>query len=158
MFSSINVQASTTNATPIEFSYTRENINRDPAITPQAVKQYNYNVSNTIPIDAETFDFLVKSGQSAIVYVGFAECPHCEKFVPTLHRFINKTATPIYYLNMDSLGQLNADFISEMQRFQINKTPTVFFLNHGKIIQRYVGDNISEGQLAYLSFLEWNCW
>lgn len=59
---------------------------------------------------------------------------------------------------MDSLGQLNADFISEMQRFQINETPTVFFLNHGKIIQRYVGDNISEGQLAYLSFLEWNCW
>lgn len=158
MFSSINVQASTTNATPIEFSYTRENINRDPAITPQVVEQYNYNVSNTIPIDAETFDFLVKSGQSAIVYVGFAECPHCEKFVPTLHHFINNTATPIYYLNMDSLGQLNADFINEMQRFQINETPTVFFLNHGKIIQRYVGDNISEGQLAYLSFLEWNCW
>lgn len=85
------------------------------------------------------------------MYVGFAECPHCEKFVPILHKFIEDTGVPVYYLNLDNLGQINSDFISDMQRFKINSTPTVFLLKHGKIIHHYVGDNITENELITLT-------
>lgn len=98
----------------------------EETITQQQIDQYNKNVSNTIPIDGVTVDAFVKSGKTAVIYVGFAECPHCEKFAPVLNKFINDTGVPVYYLNMDNLGQINSDFIGDMQNFQINATPTVF--------------------------------
>lgn len=120
-------------------------------VTQQQIDQYNKNVSNTIPIDGVTVDAFVKSGKTAVIYVGFAECPHCEKFAPVLNKFINDTGVPVYYLNMDNLGQINSDFIGDMQNFQINATPTVFLLKHGKVIHKYVGDNITEQRLLTLT-------
>lgn len=123
----------------------------EETITQQQIDQYNKNVSNTIPIDGVTVDAFVKSGKTAVIYVGFAECPHCENFAPILNKFINDTGVPVYYLNMDNLGQINSDFIGDMQKFQINATPTVFLLKHGKVIHKYVGDNITEQRLLTLT-------
>lgn len=117
--------------------------------------QYDYNVSNTIPINATTFDYFVKSGQTAIVYVGYAECPSCQQFAPTLHRFINQTGTPVFYLNLDNLGYESQDFINEMKQFQVNETPTVLLLKHGHVVQKYVGSTITNQQLRTLAWLAW---
>lgn len=144
---------STAKADPININKENEAINKqsEPDITAQQINQYNQNVSNTIQINEVTFDSYVHSGKTAVVYVGFAECPHYEKFVSILHKFIEDTGVPVYYLNLDNLGQINSDFINDMQRFKINSTPTVFLLKHGKIIHHYVGDNITENELITLT-------
>lgn len=144
---------STVKADPININKENEAINKqsEPDITAQQINQYNQNVSNTIQINGVTFDSYVHSGKTAVVYVGFAECPHCEKFIPILHKFIEDTEVPVYYLNLDNLGQINSDFINDMQRFKTNSTPTVFLLKHGKIIHHYVGDNITENELMTLT-------
>lgn len=146
-------KADSVSNTPTNF-YSEKNINvkqTTSLITQQQIDQYNQNISNTIQIDGVTFDSFVNSGKTAVVYVGFAECPHCEKFAPILYKFIMDTGVPVYYLNLDNLGNINSNFIEEMQRFEINSTPTVFLLKHGKIIHRYVGDNITENELMTLT-------
>lgn len=79
---------STAKADPININKENEAINKqsEPDITAQQINQYNQNVSNTIQINGVTFDSYVHSGKTAVVYVGFAECPHCEKFVSILHK------------------------------------------------------------------------
>ena len=93
---------STAKADPININKENEAINKqsEPDITAQQINQYNQNVSNTIQINGVTIDSYVHSGKTAVVYVGFAECPHCEKFVSILHKFIEDTGVPVYYLNL----------------------------------------------------------
>lgn len=146
-------KADSVSNTPINF-YSEKKINvgqTTSSIVQQQIDQYNQNISNTIQIDGVTFDSFVNSGKTAVVYVWFAECYHCEKFAPVLHKFIVDTGIPVYYLNLDNLGNINSNFIGEMQRFEINSTPTVFLLKHGKIIHHYVGDNITEDELMTLT-------
>lgn len=150
------VNADTTTSTPIQQSgaMLQSNDNENS----QDINQYNQDVSNTIPITARTFDYFVKTGHTAIVYIGSPECPHCQKFVPTLHNFINDTGTPVFYLDMSNPGAISQNFLNDMQRFQIDSAPTVLLLHRGRIIKKYVGDTITECQLMSLAWLQWHCW
>lgn len=124
----------------------------------QKINKYNQDVSNTIPINSDTLNYFIKSGKRVIIYFGYSECPHCQKFVPVLHKFIDDTGTPVFYLNVKNPSNVSTNFSNELKELQVTGTPTVLLLGNGKTIYKYVGDGITENQLMTLLWMKWNCY
>ncbi|MFD2117877.1 thiol reductase thioredoxin [Paenibacillus yanchengensis] len=60
---------------------------------------YEKDVVGFDKIDSEKAQQLVKGDSEAVIYIGKAVCPYCQKFVKKLKKVSEETNTPIYYVN-----------------------------------------------------------
>lgn len=60
---------------------------------------YEENVAVFERIDSAKAQELVKGKDEAVIYIGKAACPFCQKFVRKLNKVAEETATHIYYVN-----------------------------------------------------------
>lgn len=99
----------------------------------------------------------LKSG-TGIVFLGFKECPWCQKFLPILDRAADAEAVPIHYLDIRKESQENASgyreiitFLSPYLRKDDNgqpriSTPDVSIVKNGSIIWRLEMDATTEAE------------
>ncbi|MHA0856745.1 thioredoxin domain-containing protein [Paenibacillus sp. CMAA1364] len=60
---------------------------------------YEENVAGFDRIDSIKAEELITGEVEAVIYIGKAVCPYCQKFVKTLKRVAEETDTHIYYVN-----------------------------------------------------------
>jgi predicted bacteriocin transport accessory protein len=63
------------------------------------IETYEENVAAFEKIDSAKAQELVKGEGEAVIYMGKAVCPYCQKFVQKLNKIVEETDTHIYYVN-----------------------------------------------------------
>ena len=63
------------------------------------IATYEENVASFDKIDSAKAQELVKGEGEAVIYIGKAVCPFCQKFVGKLNKVAEETDTCIYYVN-----------------------------------------------------------
>jgi len=63
------------------------------------VATYKENVASFDKIDSVKAQELVKGEGEAVIYIGKAVCPYCQKFIKKLKKVAEETDTHIYYVD-----------------------------------------------------------
>src|SRR6478672_4230852 len=63
------------------------------------IANYEDNVAIFDKIDSEKAQELVKGEGEAVIYIGKAVCPYCQKLIKKLKKVAEETDTHIYYVN-----------------------------------------------------------
>ncbi|RHW31391.1 thiol reductase thioredoxin [Lysinibacillus yapensis] len=77
---------------------------------------YEETVASFEKIDSAKAQELVKGEGEAVIYIGKAVCPYCQKFVPKLKKVADETETHIYYVNsveesdLEGIGALREEY------------------------------------------------
>ncbi len=87
---------------------------------------YKENVAGFEKIDSAKAHELVKGEGEAVIYVGRATCPYCQKFVGKLRTAAEDTDTQIYYVNSEDVIDMEGvmDFRDE---YGISTVPGLLF-------------------------------
>lgn len=68
---------------------------------------YKENVADFEKIDSAKAQELVKGEGEAVIYIGRATCPYCQKFVGTLRNAAEETNARIYYVNSEDATDMD---------------------------------------------------
>ncbi|WNS76800.1 thiol reductase thioredoxin [Bacillus sp. DTU_2020_1000418_1_SI_GHA_SEK_038] len=63
------------------------------------IATYEENAASFNKIDAAKAHELVKGEGEAVIYIGKAVCPYCQKFIKKLKKVAEETDTHVYYVN-----------------------------------------------------------
>lgn len=63
------------------------------------IDTYEENVAGFDKIDSAKAQELIKGDAEAVIYIGKAVCPYCQKFVKKLKKVAEETNTHIYHIN-----------------------------------------------------------
>lgn len=92
------------------------------------IETYAENVSAFEKIDSAKAQELIKGKSEAIIYIGKALCPFCQKFVKKLNKVAKETNTHIYYVN--SVEQSDMEGITAFRNeYNIPTVPGFIYTN-----------------------------
>lgn len=76
------------------------------------MQQFQEDIKDLLPIQAEQAQALIDQGQTATFFVGRATCPYCRRFATKLAKVVAETKAKVYFINSEEAGQANqlADF------------------------------------------------
>lgn len=109
------------------------------------IETYEDNVAVFEKIDSAKAQELVKGETEAVIYVGKAVCPFCQKFVKKLNKVAAETDTQIYYVN--SVEEADMEGITAF-RIKYN-IPTVpgFIYTSGETVNVRCDSSMSEEEI-----------
>lgn len=89
---------------------------------------YEGIVTSFEKIDSAKAEELVKGEGEAVIYIGKAVCPYCQKFVPKLKKVAQDTDTIIYYVN--SVEESDIEGITAFRNeYDIPTVPGLIYTN-----------------------------
>ena len=89
---------------------------------------YEENVEGFDKIDSAKGQDLVKGETEAVIYIGKAVCPYCQKFIKKLKKVAEETDTHIYYVN--SVEESDMEGITAFRNeYDIPTVPGFIFSN-----------------------------
>ncbi|RID87452.1 thiol reductase thioredoxin [Peribacillus asahii] len=92
------------------------------------IATYEENVASFDKIDSEKAQKLVKGEGEAVIYIGKAVCPYCQKFIKKLKKVAEETDTHIYYVN--SVEKSDMEGITAFRNeYDIPTVPGFIFTN-----------------------------
>lgn len=109
------------------------------------ITAYEENVASFDKIDAAKAQELVKGEGEAVIYIGKAVCPYCQKFVEKLEKVAEETDTHIYYVN--SVEQSDMEGITAFRnKYDIPTVPGFIFTN-GNTVNVKCDSSMSEEEI-----------
>lgn len=93
---------------------------------------------------------------TGIIFLGFHQCPWCQKMAPLLNQAAEQDGANVYYLDILKLSSENPDVYQQVMAHVLPyldrdkngqprlTTPDVSFVKNGKIIWRYKMDSVGE--------------
>jgi len=92
------------------------------------ITTYEENVASFDKIDSAKAQELIKGGGEAVIYIGKAICPYCQKFIKKLKKVAEETDTHIYYVN--SVEKSDMEGITAFRNeYDIPTVPGFIFTN-----------------------------
>ncbi|MGK9184729.1 thiol reductase thioredoxin [Priestia filamentosa] len=92
------------------------------------IATYEENVVSFDKIDSAKAEELVKGEGEAVIYIGKAVCPYCQKFIYKLKKVAEETNTHIYYVN--SVEESNMEeIIAFRNKYDIPTVPGFIYTN-----------------------------
>lgn len=96
------------------------------------VANYDELVAAFEKIDAAQAQQLVQGEDEAIIYIGKAVCPYCQRFVPKLKKVAEETGAHIYHVN--SVEKSDMDGITAFrQEYDIPTVPGFIYSKGGSV-------------------------
>lgn len=92
------------------------------------ITTYEENVASFDKIDSAKAQELVKGEGEAVIYIGKAVCPYCQKFVKKLKKVAEETDTHIYYVNSVEESDMK-DITAFRNEYNIPTVPGIIFTN-----------------------------
>jgi predicted bacteriocin transport accessory protein len=92
------------------------------------ITTYEENVASFDKIDSAKAQELVKGEGEAVIYIGKAVCPYCQKFVEKLKKVAEETDTHIYYVNSVEESDME-DITAFRNEYDIPTVPGIIFTN-----------------------------
>lgn len=89
---------------------------------------YEENVASFEKINSEKAQELVKGEDEAVIYIGKAVCPYCQKFIKKLKKVAEETNTHIYYVNSVEATDMEG-ITSFRNEYDIPTVPGFIFTN-----------------------------
>lgn len=88
---------------------------------------------------------LIKGEQEAVIYIGKAVCPYCQKFVPKLKKVAEETGTHIYHIN--SVEESDLDGITAFRNEYNIPTVPGFIYTNGDTVNVRCDSSMSEEEI-----------
>jgi len=96
-------------------------------------------------IDSAKAQELVKGDGEAVIYIGKAVCPYCQKFVPKLKKVAEETNTHIYHVN--SVEESDIEGITAFRKeYDIPTVPGLIYSN-GSTVNVRCDSSMSEEEI-----------
>lgn len=109
------------------------------------ITTYEENVASFEKIDSARAQELIKGDGEAVIYIGKAECPYCQKFVKKLKKVAEETDTHIYYVN--SVDESDMEGITALRNeYDIPTVPGFIFIN-GNTVNVKCDSSMPEGEI-----------
>lgn len=106
---------------------------------------YEENIADFEKIDSAKAQQLVKSEDEAVIYIGKAVCPYCQKFVPKLNKVAEETDTHVYYVN--SVEEADMEGITAFRNeYNIPTVPGLIYTN-GKTVNVKCDSSMPEEEI-----------
>lgn len=92
---------------------------------------------------------------SGIIFLGFKECPWCQKMAPMINQAAEEGGANIYYLDIRQLSETDPDTYQELMSILVHhlpededgqprvSTPDISFVRNGEIVGRYTTDTVA---------------
>ena len=80
-------------------------------------------------IDYNEYTKLIEEKQDFILYVGSANCSHCQEFTPTLKQFIKDYNVDIKYIDISKLDDKQYSVLKN--KTKVSGTPTIVIFKEG---------------------------
>lgn len=94
-------------------------------------------VDSTQQVSYSELETMLSQNESFVLLVSLETCESCQDFKPILQQFIIDTSVVVYQI------EANNDFHTDNDLFPYTFTPTLFFVDNGKVIKKI--DPISDG-------------
>jgi len=118
------------------------------------------NVPESNRFSIETADQIMDRFDSGtgIIFLGFKECPWCQKMAPILNEAAEAGGANIYYIDIRKLNQETPDEYQALISYLVPylpkdangsvriSTPDISFVRNGEIIWRYEMDAVSDAE------------
>ena len=82
-------------------------------------------------IDYKTYTKMIEEKEDFILYIGSANCSHCQEFGPTIKKVIRKYQLDIKYIDISKLKVKQYDILKNKTKLQ--GTPTIVFIHKGVV-------------------------
>lgn len=106
---------------------------------------YEEHVAEFEKIDSAKAQQLVKGGGEAIIYIGKAVCPYCQRFVPKLKKVAEETGVRVYHVNSVEESDLNG-ITAFRQEYDIPTVPGFIYTN-GDTVDIKCDSSMSEEEI-----------
>lgn len=121
------------------FVFSNKNISANENQNIKEQSQYQRNIKGLHKISFNNFMKKYNSKKRFTTFIGFKECPYCQKFSYKLKKFNKKNI--IYYLNFDDLKNNYMHLIKIKNIFKIKYVPTMETFSNKKIVSSISGSN-----------------
>src|SRR5690606_25570116 len=109
------------------------------------IAQYEENVSGFEKINSEKAQELINGESEAVIYIGKAVCPFCQRFVKKLKKVAEETNTHIYLV--DSSEESDMEGITAFRsRYDIPTVPGFIYTN-GTTVNVKCDSSMSEEEI-----------
>lgn len=107
----------------------------------------NKKTKSYIEIDYTKYQHKLENKEEFALYIGSADCIHCQELKPTLEKIITKYDLEMYYIDLSKLDRTQYNDIWNTSN--LTGTPTIVFVSEGniKLFPRIVGA-VSENVLV----------
>jgi len=82
-------------------------------------------------INYDEYSSLIDEKSDFVLYIGSANCSHCQSFKPTLERIIQNYQLDVKYIDISTLTNKEYEVLKNKTKLQ--GTPTVVFVNDGVV-------------------------
>src|SRR5690606_23187364 len=93
---------------------------------------YAEHISSFEKIDAARAEQLINSQDEAVIYIGKAVCPYCQKFVKKLGKVATESSTHIYYVNSVEEDDMEA-ITAFRDKYNVPTVPGFIYTNGEKV-------------------------
>ncbi|EJQ55059.1 thioredoxin [Bacillus mycoides] len=87
-------------------------------------------------IDLKEYENHVNSNDDVYIYVYKTSCPSCQQLKPVINKLIKEENLKLKALNIEEEKNYNESFLD---KYKLNKTPTILHYKEGKEIKRLEG-------------------
>lgn len=109
------------------------------------INTYEKDVTGFDEIDSEKAYALVKGEVEAVIYIGKAVCPFCQKFIKKLKKVAEETDTHIYYVN--SAEESDMEGITAFRNEYDIPTVPGFIFTDGETVSVKSDSSMSEDEI-----------
>jgi predicted bacteriocin transport accessory protein len=106
---------------------------------------YEENVASFDKISSAKAQELVKGEGEAVIYIGKAVCPYCQKFIQKLKKVAEETDTHIYYVNSVEESDME-DITAFRNEYDIPTVPGFIYTN-GDIVNVKCDSSMPEEEI-----------
>lgn len=109
------------------------------------IATYEENVAVFEKIDSAKAQELVKGEHEAVIYVGKAVCPFCQKFVKKLNKVAEETGAHIFYVNSVEISDMEG-ITAFRNKYNIPTVPGIIYTN-GQTVNVKCDSSMSEEEI-----------
>ena len=109
------------------------------------IETYEENVAIFDKIDSAKAQELIKGEGEAVIYIGKAVCPYCQKFVKKLNQVAQETDTHIYHVN--SVEEDDMEGITAFRNEYDIPTVPGFIYTNGKTVNVKCDSSMPEEEI-----------
>lgn len=105
----------------------------------------NNRIKTYTKIDYKEYSDMVENKKDFILYIGSADCSHCQEFQPILEQFIKNYQLDIKYIDISVLK--DKEYLVLKNKTKLSGTPTIVIFKSG--IVESGNDNKIQGTVSY---------
>lgn len=109
------------------------------------ITTYEETVTSFDKIDSVKAQELINGEAEAVIYIGKAVCPYCQKFIKKLKKVAEETNTHIYYVN--SVEKSDIEGITAFRSKYSIPTVPGFIFTSGEIVNVKCDSSMSEEEI-----------